>query len=146
MSNYYLAFDFGTKYIGIAVGQDVTHTARPLTTIKLVAQAIDWPSIKKIVQQWSPKALIVGIPQEMHGKNQWITESAKKFAEQLAIETQRKVHTIDERLSTIEAKEVLFDRGGHRALEKEAIDAMAAAVILQTWLQSTVTDNPQPLD
>lgn len=136
MSHHYLAFDFGTKYIGVAVGQDVTLTARPLMTIKQQGDKIDWLTIKKIVKQWMPKALIVGIPDEMHGRNQWITAAAQKFAEQLALETQCMVHTIDERLSTIEAKQMLFDQGGSRALAKEAIDAMAAKVILETWLQS----------
>ncbi len=136
MSNHYVAFDFGTKYIGVAVGQDVTRTARPLTTIKQHNNHVDWSLIKEIVKQWSPTALIVGIPYEMNEKNQWVTEAAKKFADNLAKETQCLVHTIDERLSTAEAKEFLFDQGGHRALAKEAIDAMAAKVILETWLST----------
>lgn len=135
MSQQYLAFDYGTKFIGIAVGQDVTQTARPLTTLKQLGQTPDWSAIKKLVEQWSPAALIVGIPVHMNGESQWITDRAKNFAAELALQTNCVVHTMDERLSTIEAKQALFEDGGYRALAKEAIDAMAAKVILETWLQ-----------
>lgn len=139
MGSQYLAFDFGTKYIGVAVGQDVTNSARPLTTICLKSGEIDWVLIKKIIKTWMPKALIVGIPYNMSADHQWITVLAKQFSEQLAQETQCVVHTIDERLSSSEAKEALFDQGGYKALKKEAIDAMAAKIILETWLQENIT-------
>jgi len=136
MSHHYLGFDFGVKYIGIAIGQDVTKTARPLKTIKQLHRLVNWEEIKKIVNEWSPKALIVGIPYGMNGYHQWITEAAIKFSEELALKTGCFVYTIDERLTTVEAREVLFDQGGHKALVKEAIDAMAAKVMLQTWLEN----------
>ncbi|MES2204591.1 MAG: Holliday junction resolvase RuvX [Pseudomonadota bacterium] len=135
MSHQYLAFDFGTRYIGVAVGQDVTRTAQPLTTLKRQGRAIDWNAIKKLIAHWKPAAIIVGIPTHDAGPNQWITEAAHVFAEQLAQETTCVVHKIDERLSTIEAREILFAAGGYRCLEKEAVDAMAAKVILETWLR-----------
>ncbi len=135
MSQQYLAFDFGTRYIGVAIGQDVTRTARPLTTLKRQGETLDWDAIKKLITQWSPAAIIVGIPVHDDGPNQWITEKAKAFAEQLVLETKCIVHTIDERLSTIEARQALFEQGGYRSLAKEAVDAMAAKVILETWLQ-----------
>jgi len=137
MSHSYLAFDFGTRYIGVAVGQDVTRTARPLTTLKQVNKIPDWHGIRKLITEWSPKAIIVGIPIHEHGPNQWITAAAKVFAERLALETSCVVHTIDERLSTVEARQALFEAGGYRSLAKEAIDAMAAKVILETWLQTS---------
>ncbi|MCD8525074.1 MAG: Holliday junction resolvase RuvX [Gammaproteobacteria bacterium] len=136
MSHHYLGFDFGVKYIGVAVGQDVTRTARPLKTLKQFHGVVNWTEIKKLVKEWSPKALIVGIPYGMNKKNDWITEAAIKFSKDLALETACPVHMIDERLTTIEAREVLFDQGGHKALVKEAIDAMAAKVMLQTWLEN----------
>lgn len=135
MTHSYLAFDFGTRYIGVAVGQDVTRTARPLTTLKRVEKTIDWVAIKKLILHWAPAAIIVGIPMHENGSNQWITDLAKAFAEQLARETSSVVHTIDERLSTIEARQELFEAGGYRSLAKEAVDAMAAKVILETWLR-----------
>lgn len=136
MSQQYLAFDFGTRYIGVAVGQDVTRTARPLTTLKRQGQTIDWVAIKKLIAHWKPAAIVVGIPTHETGPNQWITEVAMKFATQLSAETHCIVHTIDERLSTIEARETLFEAGGYRSLAKEAVDAMAAKVILETWLRA----------
>ena len=135
MSHQYLAFDFGTRYIGVAVGQDVTRTARPLTTLKRQGRTIDWAAIRRLIVHWKPTAIIVGIPTHDDGPNQWITEAANAFAEQLVLETTCIVHTVDERLSTIEARETLFEMGGYRSLEKEAVDAMAAKVILETWLQ-----------
>ena len=135
MSQQYLAFDYGTRFIGIAVGQDVTRTARPLTTLKQNGEAPDWSAIKKLVAQWSPAALIVGIPSHMNGEPQWITDAAKKFADELAQQTRCVVHAIDERLSTVEAKQAIFEGGGYRSLKKEAIDAMAAKIILESWLQ-----------
>jgi len=136
MGQHYLGFDFGTRYIGVAVGQDVTRTARPLTTLKQVNKKSDWVAIRKLIAHWKPAAIVVGIPTHDDGPNQWITTAAKAFAEQLALETKCVVHTIDERLSTIEAREALFETGGYRSLKKEAVDAMAAKVILETWLQS----------
>lgn len=135
MSHHYLAFDYGTKFIGVAVGQDVTRTAKPLTTLKQKGKTPDWQAIKKLVEEWSPAAIIVGIPTHETGPNQWITEKARAFAEHLAVETNVIVHMIDERLSTVEARQALFEEGGYRSLEKEAVDAMAAKVILETWLQ-----------
>ena len=135
MSHQYLAFDFGTRYIGVAVGQDVTRTARPLTTLKRQGKTIDWSAINQLITHWRPAAIIVGIPMHDAGPNQWITELAKAFSEQLALKTDCTIHTIDERLSTIEARQTLFEEGGYRSLEKEAVDAMAAKVILETWLQ-----------
>ena len=136
MSHQYLAFDFGTRYIGVAVGQDVTRTARPLTTLKRQGKTIDWAAIKKLIAHWKPAAIIVGVPTHDDGPNQWITDLAKAFAGQLALETTCIIHTVDERLSTVEARQALFEEGGYRSLEKEAIDAMAAKVILETWLQN----------
>ena len=137
MSHQYLAFDFGTRYIGVAIGQDVTRTARPLTTIKQQGETLDWGVIKKLIAHWLPTAIIVGIPTHEAGPNQWITEKARRFSEQLAVETKCIVHTIDERLSTVEARQALFEKGGYRSLGKEAVDAMAAKVILETWLQTS---------
>lgn len=136
MSQQYLAFDFGTRYIGVAVGQDVTKTARPLTTLKRQGRTIDWGAIRELVAHWKPAAVIVGIPIHDDGPNQWITDAAKAFAGQLGLETKCAVYIIDERLSTIEARETLFEAGGYRSLKKEAIDAMAAKVILETWLRA----------
>lgn len=132
----YLAFDYGKRFIGIAVGQSVTKTARPLCTIQNTRSGPDWSAIKKLITEWQPKALIIGIPLNMDGTEQWITEHAREFAKTIAEKFSIKAYQVDERLSTVEAKQALFDDGGYRSLGKEAIDAMAAKFILETWLNS----------
>ena len=130
----YLAFDYGKRFIGVAVGQSVTKTARPLATVLNKKSGPSWHDIQKLITQWQPAALIVGMPFNMDGTEQWITQHARDFAEVLAEKFQLPVHQVDERLSTAEAKQHLFDKGGYRSLGKEAIDAMAAKLILETWL------------
>ena len=109
--------------------------------LKRQNQTMDWSVIKKLLTDWKPAAIIVGIPVHDAGPNQWITAAAQAFAEQLALETRCVVHTVDERLSTVEARQALFEEGGYRSLGKEAIDAMAAKVILETWLYSLPLKN-----
>jgi putative holliday junction resolvase len=134
MSDIVLGFDYGKKYIGLATGQAVTKTARPLTTVLNIAGKPDWKKITELVDDWQPKALVVGVPLNMDGTQQWITKHAKSFANSLKKKFSLPVHEVDERLSTVEARQALFDQGGYRALSKEAVDAMAAKYILELWL------------
>lgn len=130
----YLAFDYGKRFIGVAIGQSVTKTARPLTTVLNKKNGPDWAKLQKLIQEWQPDGLIIGIPLNMDGSEQWITQHARDFAKMLMEKFQLPVFEIDERLSTVEAKQNLFDAGGYRSLSKEAVDAMAAKLILETWL------------
>lgn len=131
-----LGFDFGTKSIGVAVGQTVTKSAKPLTVIKVKDDDLDWSKITQLVNEWRPDALIVGLPLNMDGSEQAITQEVKKFAYDLRRKFDLPVHLMDERLTTIEARAKLFEeRGGYRALRKPAIDAMAAQLILESWMQ-----------
>lgn len=132
----YLAFDYGKRFIGVAVGQQVTKTARPLITINNKRSGPDWVAIQKLINEWQPSALIIGIPLNMDGSEQWITQHARDFAKLSAEKFQLPTHEVDERLSTVEAKQALFEEGGYRSLRKEAVDAMAAKLILETWLNS----------
>lgn len=129
-----LGFDFGTKRIGVAVGQTVTQSARPLETIKSNQGMPHWPSLDKIVQTWRPDALVVGIPLNMDGTPQPITAAAEKFARLLQEHFQLPVYEMDERLSTVDARQRVFAKGGYKALQKEQIDSIAAQLILETWL------------
>lgn len=128
-----LAFDFGTKRIGVAVGQTVTNTARPLDTIKATEGNPDWSVVDKIVKIWHPDALIVGIPLNMDGTEQWITEIARNFANILRERYDIPVYGIDERLTTRDARDQIFAKGGYKALQKSQIDSIAAQLILETW-------------
>ncbi|MGD9107767.1 MAG: Holliday junction resolvase RuvX [Gammaproteobacteria bacterium] len=131
-----LGFDFGTKSIGVAVGQTVTKSAKPLTAIKVKDDRPDWPKIIQLIDEWKPDALIVGLPLNMDGSEQAITQVVKKFADDLQRKFNLPVHLVDERLTTVEARAKLFEeQGGYRALRKPNIDAMAAQVILESWMQ-----------
>jgi putative holliday junction resolvase len=132
--NILLGFDFGTKYIGIAVGQTVTQTARALTSIKATMGIPEWTEIDALVSTWRPDAFVVGIPLNMDGTEQPLTQLAKKFANILRERYQLPVYDMDERLTTVAAKDQLFTQGGYKALDKKNIDSVSAQLILQNWL------------
>jgi putative Holliday junction resolvase len=130
-----LGFDFGMKRIGSAVGQTVTKTARPLSVIKANAGTPQWKDIAKLVQTWHPDALVVGIPLNMDGTEQPLTEKARRFADLLQERFQLPVYGMDERLTSVEAKARLFDSGGYKLLQNSSVDNVAAQLILQNWLE-----------
>lgn len=132
-----MAFDFGTTNIGAAIGQEVTGTARPLTTFKAQCGQPEWQQIARVLQQWQPDLLIVGLPLNMDGTEQPLTSMARKFANRLHGRFGIRVILHDERLSTVEAKANLFEQGGYRALGKDKIDAASAVIILQSWFEQS---------
>jgi len=127
-----LGFDFGTRRIGIAIGQELTATARPLTTLATRDGAPDWAAITHLIEQWQPQALVVGIPCNMDGSESELTRLASRFRNRLQGRYNLPVYSVDERLTSAEAEELL--REGGRRFEKEAIDQVAAQLILQSWL------------
>lgn len=131
-----LGFDFGTKKIGVAVGQTITRSARPLDIIKASNGVPQWEAMDKLIKTWQPDALIVGIPLNMDGTEQPITQVAKRFEDSLRERYQLPVFGIDERLTTREARNYLFDEGGYKALQAGQVDSVAAQLILQNWLNS----------
>ncbi|MFI3246665.1 MAG: Holliday junction resolvase RuvX [Ferrimonas sp.] len=131
-----LAFDFGTKSIGVAVGQSITGTARPLIGIKARDGIPNWDEISKLIKEWQPDKLVVGLPLNMDGTEQDVTHLAKKFAGRLFGRYGIETLTHDERLTTVDAKADLFSRGGYRSLTKGAVDAQSAAVILESYFES----------
>lgn len=130
-----IAFDFGTRSIGAAIGQEVTGTARPLASFKAKDGTPDWQPIEKMLKEWQPDLVVVGLPLNMDGTEQPVTAQAKKFANRLHGRFGVQVVLHDERLSTVEAKSGLFDRGGYRALDKGSVDAASAVVILESWFE-----------
>ncbi len=129
-----LGFDFGMKRIGVAIGQTVTQTARPLGIIKADAGIPQWASLDKLIKNWQPDALVVGIPLNMDGTEQPITLNAREFATRLQLRFKLPVFEMDERLTSVEAKARLFESGGYKALKNTPIDSVAAQLILQNWL------------
>ena len=130
----FLGFDFGMKRIGSAVGQSITKQSKALKTISAKNGEPDWDTLEDLIDTWSPEALIVGIPLNMDGTEQEITQHAKTFAHKLKHRFNLPIFEEDERLSTIEAKQNLYDIGGYKALKKKEIDCFAAKIILDSWL------------
>ena len=125
-----LGFDYGTRKIGVAVGQTLTGTANPLETLLLVSNKPDWERIGKLIEQWQPEALVVGLPLDVDDTETDATAPARRFSRQLEGRFRLKVHLADERFTSFEAR----DRLGHKAKRWEDYDAMAAKLILETWL------------
>lgn len=131
----YLGFDFGIKKIGVAVGQTTTASASPLQTIPSIKQVPDWNTIDKLVRQWQPIGLVVGISRQADGSDNPVTPRILSFCRQLQKRYQLPVHQQDETLSTYEAKQLLFDEVNVNATKLWAIqDQLAAQLILQSWL------------
>ncbi len=124
---YIMGFDYGSKRIGVAIGQSLTTSARPLTIVPVKNRQIDWARISALIQEWQPDALVVGLPKHADGSDNPITVAARRFSRQLHGRYQLPVHTIDETLSSVAAAEKISRKGGD-------LDAIAAQIILETWL------------
>jgi putative holliday junction resolvase len=132
----YLAFDFGEKRIGVAIGNDITESANALTTIVASNDPDRFSAITPLVDDWRPAAFVVGLPSHPDGAPHAMTVRSEKFARQLQARFARAAHLVDERYSSIEAEYELMRRGGKKAKSKEAIDAEAAATILRRFFES----------
>ena len=130
-----IGFDFGKKYIGVAVGQEITHSASPLGSIKAKDGIPDWDSLGAYLKEWQPDLIVVGLPLNMDGTEQQLTKDAKKFGNRIAGRFGLKVTFQDERLTTADAKEQLFARGGYKNLKKDNIDAESARLIIESFFE-----------
>ena len=126
-----LAFDFGYKRIGVAVGQSVTGMASPLTTLAGRDGQPDWGEVEHIITTWQPAALVVGLPCHLDGTEQDITTEARRFARRLQNRYGLPVHLVDERLTSDEAERLMRD---HPRPNTADVDQIAARIILQNWL------------
>lgn len=125
-----LGFDFGLKRIGVAIGQTVTASARPLTVLRAQDGAPRWEEVKKLLEEWQPQALVVGCPLSMDGSAHEITKAAQRFGNRLHGRYHLPVYQMDERLSSFEAEEM--QREGQ--VSEASVDSLAAAIILESWL------------
>ena len=128
-----LGFDFGEQRIGIASGQSITRSASPITTLNAINNKPDWTGIDKLIQQWQPDALIVGLPFYLDGSKSEMTLRAEKFSRQLEGRFHLPVYTHNEALSSFEAESFLQDK--KKQHDKQDIDKIAAAIIVQSWLE-----------
>ena len=127
-----LGFDYGKARIGVAIAQELTADARPLALLTARRGTPPWPEILRLVDEWRAQLLVVGVPYHADGSASKVTTAALAFAEQLQTRTRLPVAMVDERLSSYAAADLLAERGQRR--RNGAIDSVAAAVILNTWL------------
>ena len=124
----FLGFDFGMKNIGVAVGQELTKTANPLTVIKAREGIPNWDQIKTLLDQWSPQLLVVGLPLNMDGSEQEMTAAARRFGNRLNGRFHIPVDWQDERLTTFEALDQLGIRSKMQSNKREDVDRISAPV------------------
>ena len=132
-----IGFDFGKKYIGVAVGQEMTGSASPLGSIKANDGIPNWDSLSRYLKEWQPDFIVVGLPLNMDGSEQQLTLDAKKFGNRVAGRFGVKVEFQDERLTTADAKEQLFSRGGYKNLKKDNIDSESARLIIESFFEQS---------
>jgi len=124
-----IGFDFGTHWIGVAVGQTLTRQASPLGAVK----NNDWNGIEKLLREWQPELLIVGLPLTMKGEQQEMSKRAQRFGRQLEGRFGISAEFIDERLTTREAYQLAIEN--QRKKSKTEIDSLAAVLITESWLR-----------
>ena len=128
-----LAFDFGTRRIGVAVGNVMLGVARPLPTIAQDANATRFAAVAALIEEWQPDLLVVGLPVHDDGTPHEMTARAERFARQLEGRFGLPVARVDERYTTESAESALV-AAGVRARERKAVrDGVAAQLILQSW-------------
>jgi len=153
-TNHYrvvLGFDYGTKRIGVAVGQELTQTATPLTTLGNVNHQPDWSAIEQLINEWRPDAFIVGLPTTADGTEQAMQRAVKRFGNQLHQRYNIVTHWVDERLTSQEAERMIAHPIHSQAknpakrmnkaratkknpTNKAEIDKIAAKLIVESWL------------
>lgn len=123
-----IGFDFGKHWIGVAVGQTLTGQARPLAAIR----SGDWRKIEKLLGEWRPQRIVVGLPLDLAGNRQAMTARAERFGRQLEGRFGIPSELVDERLTTREAWQLAVEREQRKS--KPEIDSLAAMLITESWL------------
>lgn len=131
-----MAFDFGERRIGVAVGEHLLSNANPLTTIDNESNEVRFELISALIQEWQPKLLVVGYPLNSDGSEHNITQLCKKFARRLNGRFNLPVIMIDERYSSIEASSRLNETGVKGRAQKAILDQVAAQTILQSYFDN----------
>ena len=129
-----MAFDYGIKKIGVAVGQSITGTANPLTILSAKVGIPDWLEVEKLIRQWQPAHIVVGLPINMDDSASEMSARAEKFARRLTGRFNIEHSTVDERLSSFEARDYVDDN--------QPVDAIAAKLILETYFRQLSTTHP----
>lgn len=130
-----MAFDFGLRRIGVAVGQTITYSANPVTTIMAKQGTPDWADIDKLIQTWMPQGFVVGRPTHLDGSEQAITKASDEFAKHLEKRYDLPVFRVDERLTSVAAKAYLIEEVKTTKTIKPQLDPISAKLICEIWLK-----------
>jgi putative Holliday junction resolvase len=140
-----LAFDFGEKRIGVATGETLIGSAHPLTVIRAESNDQRFAAIAALIAEWQPERLVVGLPTHADGTEHAMTRLATRFAERLGRRFGLPVSLADERLTSLDAETRLRETGRNSKSARPLVDAVAAQLILQTWLEKPHADtSPSP--
>lgn len=129
-----VAFDYGLRQIGVAVGNCLLATTQPLAVLTAREGVPDWDQIAELFREWQPQLVVVGEPLNMDGSPSELSERAHRFSRRLHGRFGLPVEMVDERLSSFEAKENCREQGHRGDYKAQPIDSYAAELILQTWL------------
>jgi putative Holliday junction resolvase len=129
-----LAFDFGLRQIGVAVGNCLLRTSQPLAIVHAREGIPRWQQVEALVAEWQPDLLIVGDPLNMDGSDSELSARARKFARRLHGRLGLPVELADERLTSFEAKQASRERGHDGNFKRRPVDSEAAELILRAWL------------
>ena len=136
-----LAFDFGLRQIGVAVGNCLLATTQPLAVLRAKEGVPDWQAVAQLIDEWRPDLLVVGDPVNMDGSDSELSTRARKFARRLHGRLGLPVAMADERLSSFEAKQLGRERGHRGDYRRQPVDSQAAELVLRSWLNER-TEQP----
>ena len=128
MRDIVLGFDFGLKRIGVAVGNGVTATATALAPLRAHEGSPDWESVRRLLEEWKPVRLVVGLPLNMDGTPSEMSARAERFARRLEGRFNLPCELMDERLSSFEARGLIAESG-----REASTDSVAACLVLESW-------------
>ncbi|KPP97447.1 MAG: putative holliday junction resolvase RuvX [Marinobacter sp. HL-58] len=134
-----MAFDFGTRRIGVASGQEMLGTGKPLAMLPARDGIPDWDRIGSLLAEWKPDLVLVGLPLNMDDTENDMCARARKFGKRLHGRFHIEVEMVDERLTSYEAKGDVMAAGGSRDFGRDGIDDRAAVLILETWFNEQET-------
>lgn len=132
-SHTVIGFDFGSSWIGTAVGQTQTQTASPLEPIRVINHKPDWRQIARLIDTWQPDRLVVGLPTSMQGEEHAMSQQARRFSRQIEGRFNIRTEMADERLTTREAWQIVENQA-QQFISKPELDSIAAVLITETWL------------
>ena len=138
MSSTYIAFDFGMKKMGIAIGQNITNTASPMDSVVMKNGNPDWNALKQLIEEYRPTSIILGKPDVKDKNSEALMKKIEEFKEILEMNLNQNVEWALEHLTTEDAKEKLKLQRQEgilsRRIMKGQVDSMAAAIFLQDWM------------